>query len=259
MYDYSAAYDQVVRFHIEAKGYFFSDMASNLQDLYERVLKQELGVMFLAVAGLIMLFVRNPLAAAWICLWVLAVSLFLLDHSPLHVPHLILLLPPLAIAAAASVLWIVAYWHKRWGKLLPVFLVWLFIGYDSTSSFLDWSVQRDLAVSLKNDEPRQEQKVLSLVQKETDPGDIVVSDEPMHAFAADRQPPPMLADNSFLRIKSGFLTDEQAINSSRDARMVIFWTHRLTLLPQYRQWVQSNFQLIEQFEGKYGKREVYLR
>ena len=237
MYDYSAAYDQVVRFHIEAKGYFVSDMASNLQDIYERVLKRELGVMFLAVAGLTMLFARNPLAAAWICLWVLAVSLFLFDHSPLHVHHLILLLPPLAIAAAASVLWILAYWHKGWGKLLPVFLVWLFICYDSTSGFLDWSVQRDLAVSLKNDEPRQEQKVLSLVQTETDPGDFVVSDELMHAFAADRQPPPMLVDNSLLRIKSGFLTDEQAINSSRDARMVIFWTHRLTLLPQYRQWV----------------------
>jgi len=259
MYDYSAAYDQVVRFHVEAKAYFVSDMASNLQDIYERVLKRELGVMFLAVAGLTMLFVRNPLAGAWICLWVLAVSLFLLDHSPLHVHHLILLLPPLAIAAAASVLWILAYWHKGWGKLLPVFLVLLFICYDSTSGFLDWSVQRDLAVSLKNDEPRQEQKVLSLVQKETHPGDFVVSDELMHAFAAERQPPPMLADNSFLRIKSGFLTDEQAINSSREARMVIFWTHRLTLLPGYRQWVQSNFQLIEQFEGKHGKREVYLR
>ena len=56
MYDYSAAYDQVVRFHIEAKGYFVSDMASNLQDIYERVLKRELGVMFLAVAGLTIAF-----------------------------------------------------------------------------------------------------------------------------------------------------------------------------------------------------------
>ena len=112
---------------------------------------------------------------------------------------------------------------------------------------------------MKNDEPRQEQKVLSLVQKETHPGDFVVSDELMHAFAAERQPPPMLVDNSFLRIKSGFLTDEQAINSSRDARMVIFWTQRLKSLPRYRRWVQSNFHLIEQFEGKQGKRKVYLR
>lgn len=140
-----------------------------------------------------------------------------------------------------------------------MFLVWLFICYDSTSGFLDWSVQRDLAVSLKNDEPRQEQKVLSLVQKETHPGDFVVSDEPMLAFATERQTPPMLADTSFLRIKSGFLTDEQAINSSRDARMVIFWAQRLKSLPRYRRWVQSNFQLIAQFEGNEGKRKVYLR
>jgi 4-amino-4-deoxy-L-arabinose transferase-like glycosyltransferase len=258
-YDYFAAYDQVVRFHMEAKAYFGTDTLSNLRLIYDQVLSTELGIVFLAIAGLIILFARNRLAAAWISLWVFATSLFLLDHSPLFDHHLILLLPPLAIAAAASILWIPAFWHRSWGKLLPLFLLFPLICYDSTSG-LEWTVERDLAVSLNSHEPRQVQRVVYLIQKYTHPDDLVVDDQPMHVFAAERQSPPMLADTSYVRIESGYLTADQAINFSRDAQMVVFWTDRLALLPEYRRWVQTHFQLIKRFGEKHGKtKEIYLR
>jgi hypothetical protein len=258
-YDPSAAYDQVVRFHMEAKAYFGTDTLSNLRLIYDLVLSTELGVVFLSIAGLIGLFTRNHLAAAWICLWVFSTIQFLLAHSPLFDHHLILLLPPLAIAAAASTLWIPAFWHRGWGKLLPLFFLFPLICYDPPSG-LELSAERDLAVSLKSHEPRQEQRVVYLIQKYTHPDDLVVDDQPMQVFAAERQSPPMLADTSYVRIESGYLTVDQAINFSRDAQMVVFWTDRLALLPEYRRWVQTHFLLIKRFEAKHGKpREIYLR
>jgi hypothetical protein len=260
-HDLSAAYDQIIGFHLEKKVYYSGHMFQNLLLLLAQPVREP-GVVLLAAAGLVILLVRNPIAAVWICLWALATGLFLLDHSPLFHHHLVLFFPPFAVAAAASVLWATTLHLRHRAKLLaPVLLLTLpLIGLNSDED-LQWSVQRDLAaLSPTPSKEDQEQEALHLMRSYTQPEDLVVSDQPMQLFIAERQPPPSLNETSYARIESGSLTDEQAISASEDAQMIVFWTGRLELLPQYKQWVQSNFQLLQQLEGKDGQtKEVYFR
>jgi hypothetical protein len=260
-YDLSAAYDQAIAFHLEKKDYYSGHMFDNLLLLLAQPVREP-GVMLLAAAGLVILLLRNPIAAVWICLWALATGLFLLNHSPLFMHHLVLFFPPFAVAAAASVLWATTLYRRPWAKLLaPVLLLSLpLIGLNSDED-LQWSVQRDLAaLSHTPSQEDQEQEALHLIRSYTEPEDLVVSDQQIQLFITERQPPPSLNETSYARIESDSLNDEQAISASADARMIIFWAGRLELLPQYRQWVQSNFQLLQQLEGKNGQtKEVYFR
>lgn len=89
----------------------------------------------------------------------------------------------------------------------------------------------------------------------TQPGDIVVADEQMLVFRADRVIPPALCDTSFVRIRSGCLNDAQAIQACGAAKMVIFASSRLNLLQEFTRWVQINFERVQEEDGI----SVYLR
>lgn len=264
----AAVYDQVIRFHTEMRRALPFDRAETVK-LFRLSLQLGMGTMILAVTGLGILFRKNALAAGWLCLWLLAVGLFVATHAPLYLHHFVLVMPPLAVAASANVLWLPALRPKLARGLVFALLCLLpTVAYVPAAGgdagrhgSLAWLPRKDAETLFEpGANEAQEQEVIGLIQQHTRADDLVVSDQQMQVFRAARQTPPQLCDTSFARIKSGYLTDAQATSASADSRMIIFWTDRLALLPAYRQWVQAHFRLLRTFAAPPGQvREVYLR
>jgi hypothetical protein len=76
----------------------------------------------------------------------------------------------------------------------------------------------------------------------------------MQVFRAGRLVNPNLCDTSFNRIASGYLKASQAIKSAEGAKLIVFWTHRLDSLPEFRQWVDSNYRVYMEF----GNKRIYV-
>jgi hypothetical protein len=91
-------------------------------------------------------------------------------------------------------------------------------------------------------------KAIALLEAYTKTTDFVVSDDQMLVFRAGRQTPPELCDTSFVRLETGYLTDEDAIQASRDAEAIIFSTGRLGALKRYVQWVEREFEVLERVD-----------
>lgn len=256
-YDLHSAYEQIIDLHLEMKSHFHLDRSKNFSLLLQ-LLRMELGVALLAGFGLIALFRKQPLAAVWLCLWIISAGLFLIDHSPLYVYHTVLFFPPLAVAASANVLWIPRLWKKLWTRPLILLLLAPLISAKPGPS-LEWSVLRDVKVLTVRGAPNEEYEAINLIRQHTEPSDFVVSDQQMQIFRAGRRSPPELCDTSYARIKSGSLTDDKTIRASQRAKIIVFWTNRLAHLPQYRQWVRSRYLLLRKFDGPPGTiREIYL-
>jgi hypothetical protein len=257
-YDFGHLYDQVASFHLAMRNVFPLERISNLQQIGE-LLRAEIGLTLSAVLGLIILFRKNFLVAAWLCIWIISVCIFALNHTPLYWRHLVLLLPPLALAAGASVLWVPDVWRRNWSRPLLLLLLLPLFNYE-TGAGIGLSFTRDLkTLSAGSQLEEQNREVEKLIRQYTRPGDFVVSDEQIQVFLAGRWLPPQLCDTSFSRIRAGYLTDEQAIQASEGARMIIFSNGRLSQLSQYRQWVRSHFRTLMEPENSVGMNEVYIR
>ena len=253
-YDLPSAYDQVVAFRTAAREAYGLDALKNLRLLWQLARDApELGLVVLAAVGLPLLLVRNPLAAAFLCLWGLAAELFLASYAPVFAHHVILLLPPVALAAACGLrlgVHLLAGRGRRgfWGK---TFVLAALVPLACWS--LAWSAERNLTDAPDHGDPTQKEAIalIELIRAHTEPGDLVAGDAQMQIFAAGRGTPPNLVDTSHARIDAGYLTDEEAIAASENVRMVVFQTGRLERLPRYEEWVRSNFQPVNGAEGAY--------
>jgi hypothetical protein len=258
-YDFGHLYDQVASFHLAMRNVFPLERSNNLQQIGE-LLRAEIGLTLSAILGLIILFRKNFLVATWLCIWMIAVCIFALNHTPLYWRHLVILLPPLALAAGASVLWVSDVWRRQWSRPLLLLLLLPLFNYE-TGAGVGLSIKRDLkTLSAGSQLEEQNREVEKLIRQHTRPEDFVVSDEQIQVFLAGRRLPPQLCDTSFSRIRAGYLTDEQAIQASEGARMIIFWNGRLSQLSKYRQWVRSHFQtLLEPEDSGGGLNEIYIQ
>ncbi len=258
--DPRALYDEAVRYHVVLRATFSLNRQHNLQ-LLGAVLRPESGLLVWAAAGLLALVRTNPLAAAWVTLWALAAGGFLVEHTPLAPQHIVLVLPPLAVAAAASALWIPRGWPKAWHRPLLALLVAPLVLWYAPGGRVGWTLQRDAGLL---DEPfpfqAQEETAIAAIRRHARAGDYVVSDEPIQVFRAGRLMPPWLCDLSATRIQSGNLSAGQAIAATRPARMVIFWADRLDRLPGYREWVRARYRLVRTLDDPRGRlKEIYVR
>jgi hypothetical protein len=210
---------------------------------------QNFGFTCLAVLGFAVLLKRNRLAAVWLVLWVAAATSFIIVYTPLFRDHLVIFLPPFALLAGASIHWAPLRWQKqRWKSMTLVTL--LLLSHAGTSIYRDWNFLNQTA-------PEIAKLPVDLIQRYTHPGDIVISDDTLSVFLTRRTVPRLVCDTARVRIRSGYLTDDQMIEASRDARMVLFWKHRLQCLTTYRQWVQSHFQLVEAVKKPGHERSIH--
>jgi hypothetical protein len=84
------------------------------------------------------------------------------------------------------------------------------------------------------------------------PDDWVVTDDQAVVFWADRNVPPPLAETSFLRITSGWLTDQQLIAWTEEYKpwAIASLSGRFDLLPHYLDWVREHYRLVKSYNEK---------
>jgi len=249
-WSWPAMYDQIIVFHLQAKSHYPPDWSGNLAIIVQ-VFDQDFVLPLLAVPGLLFLCGNRLYHVLWLSLWILATAMFLVDHTPLFPRHVLLLLPPLAVAAAANVLWIGELLTQKRGEIIGLLLLVpcaLILGFS-----LDQATQ---LIWAKTGDSSEDREIVRLLEANTRPSDFIVSDQQMQVFRAGRRVPPELCDTSLVRIKSGYLTDQQAIDSSRHARVIVFWTRRLAQLPLFCKWVESNY---EHIPTSGGSRSFFLK
>jgi hypothetical protein len=81
------------------------------------------------------------------------------------------------------------------------------------------------------------------LQKLTGREDMVLTDAQGIAFLAQRDVPPGLADTSFKRISTGFLSAREIIDQSERYHVsaALLWTGRLSQLPEVSTWIEGHF------------------
>ncbi len=92
----------------------------------------------------------------------------------------------------------------------------------------------------------------------TEPGTLVITDDPMVAVLADRDVPPNLADPSYVRIASGQLTAADVERAATDPRVtaVLWISGRFDRLPRLRVWLNQHFERVYDYGNGNG---LYVR
>jgi 4-amino-4-deoxy-L-arabinose transferase-like glycosyltransferase len=257
-YDLSSFYDQTVRLHWVARRTGVEVWGRVGLDVLQRCARVESFLLVLAFAGLVALAWKNPLAALWLGLWAIGSALFLLEHTPIFYRHVLLLAPPLALLAAASVRGAAALAGKpRAEAVVAVVLGALLVLRPSvTSNNLNLPVGTQLPARFTPD-PAQDE-LIALIRELSRPGDLVVTDAPIQVFLANRDIPPRLVDASGTRILTGHLTADDAATYTKGARLVVLWVNRLDRLPGYRNWVRAHYGRVRKWPGDEWRRELYL-
>ncbi len=217
--------------------------AQNARKLLVQGVWPSLGVTLAALVGF-WCTRRNPLAQALGWLW--AGSLVILFvHSPLRAQHLALISATAAPLAAGAVL----VGRSRAAGERPqrgtvAFLLALLLVQAAGA------VARSAptyAANYKLDNTKV--RLAAFIAERVPEGEYVVVDYPIIAFRAGRSIPPILAEPSYARIASGYLTDEMAIEATQRAQppLIVFWSDRLERLEGYRRWVETNYTLVRLF------------
>jgi hypothetical protein len=93
-------------------------------------------------------------------------------------------------------------------------------------------------------------------------GDFVVTDEPEHAFLAQRLVPPDLADPSSSRVRARQLTGESIITTAEayNVRLVSLASDRFRSLRNFHIWLDQRFEPIKVYgRGGDAPQVIYLR
>jgi hypothetical protein len=83
----------------------------------------------------------------------------------------------------------------------------------------------------------------------TRPDQLVVTDAQFLVAKARRSTPPQLVDTSFVRIQSGYLSNAQLIEISRQSNVhtVLFYTGRLGGMRGFYLWVSQHFRKSQDY------------
>jgi hypothetical protein len=172
---------------------------------------------WLVVAGLaasLLLLRRRRLGVVW-ALWAwAAVSLaFLVYHHPLHYNHLLMLPVVLAVPAAIALVGL-AERLRRPAVAFAVLALMLAAGYGQQ--------QRRIVLDQVQEEPELV-AAARILERETEPDELVVSDHSIVPFLADRRVAGPLVDTATLRFETGSLTDDEVLRELErwDVRAVV--------------------------------------
>lgn len=234
-----AVFDQAVGFHLRALA--FTDIPhASMTDLARVVGWTGL----LAVSGWAVLWPdRRPFVG--IVLWTASAAAFLAAHRPLFSHHLVLLVPGVAVAAAAGLVGVSA----RAGRLGGA------AGAATLALALLLEVGKGEAFAVVEPTAR-EREAMQAITAHSSPGEAVVSDEQMLVFRADRRVLRELVDTSFVRIGAGSLGPDAVMQGVQRARVITSWTGRLARVPGFDDWLHSRCELL--VPGDTPGRGVYL-
>jgi len=245
-------WNQVVTFHLVARTVYPSMTIVERIQLIALFMKDER--LLIAVSPLAFLCLMDGLEGAAIMAWPVFTLLGLIYQRPLFSHHMIALIPALAVAAgvgsgycaalsAAFFRWcrtqsdlIRGAWRAAYvAAAVAVAVVLVGEGWIAAN-------QQQILVSKVLDE-RKDIGIAQTIDQNTRPDEMMATDAQSVAFLAERDVPPELADTSFLRIQTGYLTSEEFIKASEKyhVRLLLFWTGRLNTLPGLVEWARANF------------------
>jgi 4-amino-4-deoxy-L-arabinose transferase-like glycosyltransferase len=253
--------EQTLLFHWQARDAFEWDALQNLRRITRYVI-EDWGLFVLACYGMIVLLMRSVRRSVPLILWFLCATLMLANRAPLW-PHLLTpFLLPLSIWAGLAIEHVfhalnAARKTRRWPDMaratvsLCVPIAYLL--------YLPDLVQAD-ANYLAAPQSPIESFIPRFLQAVSGPDDFVITDEPLVAFWADRNVPPLLTDTSHVRMRTGVLTAEQLVSLTEeyDPPAIVFWSSDRFVdnVPEYVDWVDERYIRVERFGER---RKVYLR
>ena len=185
-------------------------------------------------------------------LWVasLTVTLILLPQ-PIWVHHLAVLMPGLAVLAAPASehLWqlCIRFVNDHSRRIIGLSLLALLTVALLVGGFLE--AERSLAhIVIEEDEKLTD--AAEILKNLTRPSEMIITDNQFLAFVAGRLVPPELCDTSWMRIKSGLLTEDKLISILKNcgASTVIFWTGRLKSISGFYEYVLKHYRLLRFYD-----------
>jgi hypothetical protein len=239
---------QAVQFHWSARTVSWVDSLTHRSNSVAAVILSDGLPALLALFAILSIY-AGPVGIALIG-WILFTIFGLLSQQPLYEHHMVVLIPPIAIAGAIGWEYIPRLAERlrmRWNGtpkvelangltlLLDVTLVLLLISAFAVR----------IADTITNPIPlyRSDIAAAQMIRQMTNPNETILTDAPGIAFLADRDVPPELADTSFLRIATGYLTlgEVVAYSDRRDVRLVLLWSGRLASMSGMKQWLGGRF------------------
>ena len=207
-------WESVVVYHRDAR-----DTPAVLDKTHELVtfLNWRTPFAWLVVAGLaasaVLLRRRRakPLWALW--LWAAVSVAFLVYHEPLHGNHLLLL--PVVLAVPAGIALAMLAIRSRYPAVaISLLAVVLAAGYVQ---------QQRRVVEDQIDEEPELVAAAQILRRVTDPADLVVSDDSIVPYLADRRVAGPLVDTAVLRFQTGSLTADEVLRElgAYDVRAVV--------------------------------------
>jgi 4-amino-4-deoxy-L-arabinose transferase-like glycosyltransferase len=183
--------------------------------------------------------------------WLAAALAVDLAQGPLFIHHLVLLVPPVCLlAAAAPGLVIGALASRREGEAVP----WsgaavVTAGFGVVAGF---GLGLAALTSPLPPEDATAQPAITAINRYVEPGVYVVTDQLFASARTGHPTAPNLVDLSLARITAGELTAAQveAATQATNARAVIYSTGRLTTLTGFQDWVRERFRLV--YDGGAG-------
>jgi 4-amino-4-deoxy-L-arabinose transferase-like glycosyltransferase len=251
-FDPARVWHQAVEFHWAARSAIAVDAMPRTSTLLAQLLAHDwllVGALLFAIVGLVSI-PEGIVLMGWIA-FTLAGLLF---HRPLFSHHLVVVIPPIAIAAGAG-------WSRFWQSLCG----WVDRAQRQpgrrvfTTSSLAIVAGISLTFGLSAVAVRQAlRQVHSILQVVPDTADLksaelivhltaedaaILTDAQGIAFAAGRDVPPQLSDTSLVRIASGYLTAGEVVRAAEQSNVQLFllWTGRLALLPGVVEWAARRF------------------
>jgi 4-amino-4-deoxy-L-arabinose transferase-like glycosyltransferase len=259
-YDREALLDQTIGFHLAKHGVYRLHSSANLLRAWNHV-EADAVIAVSGVIGLVLLAQRKPLAALWLLAWVGSAVAFLAAQSPVFWRHFVLLAPPLAIAAGTCAPLLAERFPgfggaARWTALLV--LLWTPVAAIGSRSETLFPL---LPKRYRAESPEHSlHRIVAWIEQNTDPDELVVSDDPLVVYLAGREAPPALCDTSSARIQSGSLFLREAATETLAARVVVLRERgRLTSLPGYEAWLRRGYTRLHTSAGFESTREIWLR
>lgn len=211
----------------------------------------------LAVLGGIVLLVRRRRWSALILtVWVGGVLAALMLHTPVRRYHLFSLVPALIVPAAVALaepLAALTTWSKldrrRRGLALACVLGLAWCAGGLLPLIRTTFDLRAESVSDKQQTPIR-QAAIRFLHQQTPSDSVILSDDPMLAYKAQRPIPPLLAAPSFKRVEAGELGQDTMIRlEERFApSAIVFWERRFERIPGYADWVEERYTLAHASE-----------
>jgi hypothetical protein len=267
MTGFSTVVDQMVDYRLKSRqvsGWSWNENWKVIRGTL--IARDQIGLLALGGAGAILAFLFRPRQAVPCIGWIVASAALLALYAPLFPKHVVVVVPPLVVAAGAGigVVW-QALRERRVAGMAGGFALTgpllLYIWSLPTIAMLNVGFM-NLDQGLEGQRFARTADIAATIAAVTQRDDFIVTDEPEQAFHAQRLVPPNLADPSTSRVRARELTGEAVATTAEeyDVKLVALSSDRFRSLRNFHLWLDERFEPIKVYgRGGDSPQAIYLR